>query len=68
MLWRCRSRWLGALSTSLLSTAVDRGGTINGSLRMALNDSVVDTRLIVGSITGEGSKWACDLIEQGPSL
>ena len=31
---------------------------------MVLADGAVDTRLIVGSITGEGGKWACDLVEQ----
>jgi hypothetical protein len=28
MLWRCRSPWVGVISTSSLNTAVDRGGTI----------------------------------------
>jgi hypothetical protein len=35
---------------------------------MVLADGAVDTRLIVGSITGEGRKWTCDLVEQGLNL
>jgi hypothetical protein len=31
---------------------------------MALADGAVDTRLIVGTITGEGGEWNCDLIGQ----
>ena len=30
-LWRCRSRWVGAISAVSLSTAVDRGGTITSA-------------------------------------
>ena len=35
---------------------------------MALGDGAVDTRLIVGAITGEGRKWTWDLVEQGLNL
>jgi hypothetical protein len=35
---------------------------------MKFSDGVVDTRLIVGSITDEGSKWTWDLLKQGPDL
>ena len=35
---------------------------------MVLADGAVDTRLIVGSITGEGREWTCDLVEQGLNL
>ena len=35
---------------------------------MTLGDGAVDTRLIVGSIADEGSKWTWDLLEQGPDL
>ena len=31
---------------------------------MVLADSAVDTRLIVGTITGEGGKWTGDLVKQ----
>jgi len=31
---------------------------------MAFADGIVDTRLIVGSITGERREWAGDLVEQ----
>jgi transposase len=31
ILWRCRSRWVGRVSTVSLSTAVDRGGTITSA-------------------------------------
>jgi hypothetical protein len=33
-----------------------------------LADGAVDTRLIVGSITGEGRKWTGDLVEQRLNL
>jgi hypothetical protein len=35
---------------------------------MTRSDGGVDTRLIVGSIADEGSKWTWDLLEQGPDL
>jgi hypothetical protein len=35
---------------------------------MVLADGAVDTRLIVGAITGEGRKWTGDLVEQGLNL
>jgi hypothetical protein len=35
---------------------------------VALGDSAIDTGLVVGSITGEGSEWSCDLAEQGLDL
>jgi hypothetical protein len=31
---------------------------------MMLADGAVDTRLIVGAITGEGGKWIGDLVKQ----
>jgi hypothetical protein len=35
---------------------------------MPFGNGAVDSRLIVGSITDEGSKWTWDLTEQGPDL
>jgi len=35
---------------------------------VVLTEDAVDTRLIVGSITGEGRKWTCNLVEQGLNL
>jgi hypothetical protein len=35
---------------------------------MLLGDGAVNVRLIVRSITDEGSEWVCDLSEQGLDL
>jgi hypothetical protein len=35
---------------------------------MALSNRAVDARLIVSSVTHEGGKWSCDLVEQGLNL
>jgi hypothetical protein len=35
---------------------------------MALDDSIVDAGLIIGSVADEGGKRSCDLVEQGANL